>query len=164
MASSLIPKGARVVRESLEDVCRSRRRDVRQPNGQGGRNRYDARPRLADAVTPPDDESMETGAHRRWRSLADDGILPRNVRLSFEVLGVIALAAAYVGTGSELAQALVLFGWLLIVLPVARRIFQPIEPDEHWLVVRRNAYPAGVFAPAVLGMLVMVAVGSVVLI
>jgi len=106
---------------------------------------------------------METGAHRRWRWLADDGILPRNVRLSFELLGVIALPAAYVATGSELAQALVLFGLLLVVLPVARRIFQPTEPDEHWQEARRHAYPAGVFAPAVLAMLVMVAVWSVIL-
>jgi hypothetical protein len=48
-------------------------------------------------------------------------------------------------------------------LRVARRIFRPTEADEHWLVVRRHAYPAGVFAPAVLAMLVLVAVGSVVL-
>jgi len=50
----------------------------------------DARPRLADAVPPTDNVSMETGAHRRWRWLADDNILPRNVRLSFELLGLIA--------------------------------------------------------------------------
>jgi hypothetical protein len=85
------------------------------------------------------------------------------VRLWLELAALIVLAAAYVATGSELAQGLVLFGWLLIVLPVARRIFQPTEPDEHWLVVRERAYPASVFAPAVLAMLVMIAVGSVVL-
>jgi hypothetical protein len=77
------------------------------------------------------------------------------VRLWLEFAALIVLAAAYVATGSELAQALVLFGWLHSVLPVSRRIFQPTEPDEHWLVVRGHAYPANVLAPAVLAMLVI---------
>lgn len=115
-------------------------------------------------VPSNDNESVETGAYRRLqRWFAHETLPPQRVRLCLELAALIALAAAYVATGSELAQALVLFGWLLVVLPVARRIFQPTEPDEHWQAVRGHPYPAGALAPAVLAMLVMVAVGSVVL-
>jgi len=123
-----------------------------------------ARPRLVDGDPSIDNESVETGAHRRSRWLVNESLLPRKVSLSFELLGLLALAAAYVVTGSDPAQALVLFGLLLVVLPVARRVFPLTEPDEqHWQAIRGLPIRAAVLAPAVLAMLVMVAVWSVIL-
>jgi hypothetical protein len=106
---------------------------------------------------------MATEAERslqRW--LAHEALPPRRTRLLLELAALIVLAAAHVSTGSEVIQAIVFFWLLFVAVPVAERVFRPAEPDEYWEAVRRLGNSTVVFAPAILAMLVLIAVGSVV--